>query len=181
MATMNRRDRRRAEAQQRAQGRPTKLVVRFMGNVDPSQPALESKLLTHICGYLRDFLYMAEGVITLDDGVEHLFTYKVTGDIVEMKLWRRDEAELDLNDALIARFLGSRYLGRCYLRYYELEALGLVDNRASLNVWMDAGAFPRAIKISGPYGKTLVWLAIEVARLIARRVAERDASSPDNG
>jgi predicted DNA-binding transcriptional regulator AlpA len=87
------------------------------------------------------------------------------------------QSQHDLDDALIARFLGSQYLGRRYLRYYELEALGLVDNRASLKVWMDAGAFPRAIKISGPYGKTLVWLAIEVARLIAQRVAERDASN----
>jgi predicted DNA-binding transcriptional regulator AlpA len=86
------------------------------------------------------------------------------------------QSQLDLDDALIARFLGSRYLGRRYLRYHELEALGLVDNRASLKLWMDDGAFPRAIKISGPYGKTLVWLAIEVAQLVAQRVAERDAS-----
>jgi predicted DNA-binding transcriptional regulator AlpA len=91
------------------------------------------------------------------------------------------QSQHDLDDALIARFLGSRYLGRRYLRYHELESLGLVDNRASLKLWMDGGSFPRAIKISGPYGKTLVWLAIEVARLIAQRVAERDASSPDNG
>src|SRR5215831_5234553 len=89
------------------------------------------------------------------------------------------QSQLDLDDALIARFLGSRYLGRRYLRYHELEALGLVDNRASLKLWMDGGQFPRAIRISGPYGKTLVWLAVEIARLIEQRVAERDAS-PDN-
>jgi predicted DNA-binding transcriptional regulator AlpA len=91
------------------------------------------------------------------------------------------QSQLELDDALIAQFLGSRFLGRRYLRYHELESLGLVDNRASLKLWMDGGTFPRAIKISGPYGKTLVWLAIEVARLIAQRVAERDASSPDDG
>jgi len=90
------------------------------------------------------------------------------------------QSHADIDDALIAQFLGSRYLGRRYLRYAELEALGLVDNRGSLKFWMDGGKFPRAIKIAGPYGKTLVWLAIEVARLIAQRVAERDAS-PDNG
>jgi len=89
------------------------------------------------------------------------------------------QSHLDIDDALIAQFLGSRYLGRRYLRYAELEALGLVDNRASLKNWMDSGGFPRGIKIPGPYGKTLVWLAIEVAQLIAQRVAERDAS-PDN-
>jgi hypothetical protein len=87
----------------------------------------------------------------------------------------------DLDDALIAEFLGSRFLGRRYLRYAELEQLGLVDNRSSLKLWMDAGAFPRGIKIPGPYGKTLVWQAAEVARLIAQRVRERDSSpSPEN-
>jgi hypothetical protein len=86
------------------------------------------------------------------------------------------QSQLDLDDALIAQFLGSRFLGRRYLRYSELESLGLVDNRSSLKLWMDAGAFPRGIKIPGPHGKTLVWLAVEVARLIAQRVAEREAS-----
>ena len=83
-------------------------------------------------------------------------------------------SQFDIDDALIAQFLGPRYLGRRYLRYAELEALGLCDNRASLKNWMDAGGFPRAIKIPGPYGKTLVWHAVEVARLIAQRVRERE-------
>jgi predicted DNA-binding transcriptional regulator AlpA len=89
------------------------------------------------------------------------------------------QSQADIDDGLIARFLGSKYLGRRYLRYAELEALGLVDNRGSLQNWMDVGAFPRGIKIPGPYGKVLVWLAVEIAQLIAQRVAERDAS-PDN-
>ena len=83
------------------------------------------------------------------------------------------QSQLDVDDALIAQFLGPRYLGRRYLRYAELEALGLCDNRASLKNWMDAGGFPRGIKIPGPYGKTLVWHAVEVARLIAQRVRVR--------
>ena len=33
------------------------------------------------------------------------------------------QSQLDIDDALIARFLGSKYLGRRYLRYAELEAL----------------------------------------------------------
>jgi predicted DNA-binding transcriptional regulator AlpA len=89
------------------------------------------------------------------------------------------QSQLDIDDALIAQFLGSRYLGRRYLRYAELEQLGLVDNRSSLTVWMNVGAFPRGIKIPGRYGKTLVWLAVEVAQLVAQRVRERDAS-PEN-
>src|SRR5262245_38661483 len=86
------------------------------------------------------------------------------------------QSQADIDDGLIARFLGSKYLGRRYLRYAELEALGLIDNRGSLQNWMDVGAFPRGIKIPGPYGKVLVWLVVEIAQLIAQRVAERDAS-----
>jgi hypothetical protein len=85
----------------------------------------------------------------------------------------------NIDDALIEQFLGPRYAGRRFLRYSELAELGLVDNRATLKLWIDAGAFPRGIKIPGPYGKTLVWQAVELARLIAQRVAERDAS-PEN-
>jgi predicted DNA-binding transcriptional regulator AlpA len=84
------------------------------------------------------------------------------------------DAQCDSHDALIARFLGSRYLGRRYLRYAELEALGIVDCRDSLNNWMRAGGFPRSIKIPSRYGKTLVWDAVEVAQHIAQRCAERD-------
>ena len=86
----------------------------------------------------------------------------------------------NIDDTLIEQFLGPQFTGRRYLRYAELEALGLVDNRASLKNWMDAGGFPRGIKIPGPAGKTLVWSAVEVARLIAQRVAERDASPESN-
>jgi hypothetical protein len=86
----------------------------------------------------------------------------------------------NIDDTLIEQFLGTQFTGRRYLRYAELEALGLVDNRATLKLWMDARAFPRGIKIPGPYGKTLVWAAVEVVRLIAQRVAERDAASESN-
>ena len=84
------------------------------------------------------------------------------------------------SDALIERFLGSRYLGRRYLRYAELEALGICDNRGSLVNWMRAGGFPRGIKIPGSTGKTLVWDALEVAQHIAQRCAERELAPPDN-
>jgi predicted DNA-binding transcriptional regulator AlpA len=90
------------------------------------------------------------------------------------------QASCDSDDALIARFLGSRYLGRRYLRYAELEALGICDDRSTLVNWMRAGGFPRAIKISSRYGKTLVWVALEVAQHIAQRCAERELESPDN-
>jgi predicted DNA-binding transcriptional regulator AlpA len=90
------------------------------------------------------------------------------------------QSQLNIDDdALIAQFLGRQYVGRRYLRYAELEALGLCDNRSSLKNWMDAGGFPRAIRIPGRTGKTLVWHAAEVAQLIAQRVRERDAS-PEN-
>jgi predicted DNA-binding transcriptional regulator AlpA len=90
------------------------------------------------------------------------------------------QSQWEIDDALIGRFLGTRYIGRRYLRYSELEALGLVDNRGSLKNWIDAGAFPRGIKIPGRTGKTLVWHAVEVARHIAQRVAARESASPDD-
>jgi predicted DNA-binding transcriptional regulator AlpA len=79
-------------------------------------------------------------------------------------------------EALAAEFLGPRYAGRRFLRYRELRELGLVGNRATLDLWMDKGAFPRGLKLPGPYGKTLVWHVPELVRLIAQRLAERDAS-----
>jgi predicted DNA-binding transcriptional regulator AlpA len=90
------------------------------------------------------------------------------------------QASCDSDDALIARFLGSRYLGRRYLRYSELEALGIVDDRSTLVSWMRAGGFPRSLKIPSRYGKTLVWDALEVAQHIAQRVAARDLSPLEN-
>jgi hypothetical protein len=77
-------------------------------------------------------------------------------------------------EALAAEFLGPRYAGRCFLRYAELQELGLVDNRATLNLWIGKGVFPRGLKIPGPYGKTLVWHVPELVRLLAQRFAERD-------
>jgi hypothetical protein len=81
------------------------------------------------------------------------------------------------SDALIEQHLGRTYAGRRFLRYAELEALGLVDNRGTLENWMAAGAFPLALRIPGKYGKVLVWSAVEVAALIARRFRERDGSA----
>jgi predicted DNA-binding transcriptional regulator AlpA len=82
-------------------------------------------------------------------------------------------------EAIAAEFLGPRYAGRRFLRYRELEELGLVDNRATLELWIDKGAFPRGLKIPGPYGKTLVWAVSEIARLVAQRVRERDDPSAE--
>ena len=77
------------------------------------------------------------------------------------------------DEQLVARFLGPGFAGRRYLRYRELAALGIVRDRITLNQWMERGAFPRGIRIAGPYGKTLVWLVPEVVDAIAARAAER--------
>jgi hypothetical protein len=84
----------------------------------------------------------------------------------------------------IAKFLGPRFAGRRYLRYSELEELGIVGNRATLKLWIDAGAFPGGIKIAGPYGRTLVWSVPEVVQVLAARADERaprrDGEAPRN-
>ena len=86
----------------------------------------------------------------------------------------------DRDDALIERHLGTRYLGRRYISFAELIALGVVDNRATLTLWVEAGVFPRPIKLAGPTGKSLRWVAIEIAQLIATRCAERDEAPTAN-
>jgi predicted DNA-binding transcriptional regulator AlpA len=78
------------------------------------------------------------------------------------------------DERLIAQFLGSAFSGRRYLRYAELEALGIVDNRATLALWIRKRVFPAPLKIAGRTGKTLVWLAPEIARHVAQRASERD-------
>ena len=78
-----------------------------------------------------------------------------------------------LREDLIAKFLGPRYAGRRYLRYGELEELGIVGNRATLKLWIDAGAFPPGIRIAGPYGRTLVWSVPEIVHVLAARADER--------
>jgi predicted DNA-binding transcriptional regulator AlpA len=81
-----------------------------------------------------------------------------------------------LCEQLIDRHLGPYYSGRRYLRFRELQQLGIVTNRATLKLWIDSGAFPAGIKLAGPRGKTLLWRADEVARVIAERTAERESS-----
>jgi hypothetical protein len=83
-----------------------------------------------------------------------------------------------LREDLITKFLGPRFAGRRFLRYAELEELGIVHNRACLKLWMDAGAFPRGIRIAGPYGRTLVWSVPEVVQMLTERAAERTATLP---
>ena len=78
-----------------------------------------------------------------------------------------------LREDLITTFLGPRFAGRRYLRYGELELLGIVGNRATLKLWIDAGAFPPGIRIAGPYGRTLVWSVPEVVQVLADRADER--------
>jgi hypothetical protein len=84
---------------------------------------------------------------------------------------------MDALENLVLRYLGHRYQGRRYLRYAELRELGIVANRATLRLWMEAGAFPRGIKIAGPYGHTLLWLVSEVVQVLADRAADRTASA----
>jgi hypothetical protein len=82
-------------------------------------------------------------------------------------------------ETLAAKFLGPRFAGRRYLRYGEIESLGIVTNRGTLDLWIERGAFPRGIRIAGPYGKTLVWLVPEIVEVLAERAAARE-DRPDH-
>ena len=63
---------------------------------------------------------------------------------------------------------------RRYLRYSDLQRLGVVSNRATLSYWIRNGQFPAGIRIAGPRGRTLVWSVAEIAEHLAERAAERD-------
>jgi predicted DNA-binding transcriptional regulator AlpA len=80
----------------------------------------------------------------------------------------------DIDDALIARFLGQQFAGRRFLTFHEIQSLGLVDNRQTLRTWIEQGAFPAPLKLAGPHGKSTRWLVGEIVAVIMQRLAERD-------
>jgi predicted DNA-binding transcriptional regulator AlpA len=63
---------------------------------------------------------------------------------------------------------------RRFLRYADLQRLGVVSNRGTLAYWIKHGQFPAGIKIAGPRGRTLVWDVGEVSAVLAQRAAERE-------
>src|SRR5262249_40557824 len=76
-------------------------------------------------------------------------------------------------EALIARYLGPRFQGRRFLRFVEIQQIGIVSNRSTLDDWIERGWFPAGIRLAGPRGKSLVWPVSEIVELIAERAAER--------
>jgi hypothetical protein len=83
-------------------------------------------------------------------------------------------------ESLVAEFLGPRFSGRRFLRYAELESLGVIDNRATLALWVSRGAFPAPLRIPGRFGKTLVWLVPEVVRHLAAARLQIPATTSDS-
>jgi predicted DNA-binding transcriptional regulator AlpA len=67
------------------------------------------------------------------------------------------------------RFLGPAYAGRQFLRYADIVALGIVNNRTTLNNWIAAGKFPEPIHLQSRTGSTLVWAADAVAAFLAAK------------
>jgi predicted DNA-binding transcriptional regulator AlpA len=59
-----------------------------------------------------------------------------------------------------------------YLRFRDLVARGVVNNRMTLRRWIAAGTFPAPVSL-GP--NTKAWLVDEVEAAEAARLAERDA------
>jgi hypothetical protein len=85
------------------------------------------------------------------------------------------------SDQTIVEFLGEQYRGRRYIRFADLVALGLFNNRRTLKTWVELGAFPAGIRLPSKHGATLVWSAAEVAQTLADRHAERDSKHPPQG
>jgi hypothetical protein len=74
-----------------------RLELHYRSDIDPSQPAMQVQIRSHIARYLRDFPQSGEGVITLA-GVEHCFAYIVQDDVVDTVIGPPDYVEQVLNE-----------------------------------------------------------------------------------
>ncbi len=64
------------------------------------------------------------------------------------------------------------FFGRRYLRCAELIEIGVVPNRVTLRRLISAGLFPKPLRLSA---RVLLWDSNEIAALVDRLAAERDA------
>jgi predicted DNA-binding transcriptional regulator AlpA len=65
----------------------------------------------------------------------------------------------------------SQFFGRRFLRFSELQEIGIVKHRSTLDRWVAEGRFPKPLKLGA---RVAVWDAEEIAKVIATRAAERD-------
>src|SRR5215467_12703297 len=71
--------------------------VRYLSDVDLSQPGMQVEIRNHIARCLRDYPGGDEGVITLA-GVEHSVMYVVRDDVVDAVIGPRDYIEQIANE-----------------------------------------------------------------------------------
>lgn len=64
-------------------------------------------------------------------------------------------------------------MSRHYLRFCDLKARGLVNNRTTLARWIRLGLFPRPVQL-GP--NSIAWPAEEIEAFQQARAAERDCA-----
>ena len=81
--------------------------------------------------------------------------------------------EEDAMDAITSVFGDRRYL-----RYADLQRLGVVSNRGTLAYWIKHGQFPAGIRLAGPRGRTLVWSAAEIAEHLERAAERQHGKAP---
>jgi predicted DNA-binding transcriptional regulator AlpA len=82
-----------------------------------------------------------------------------------------------MSELTIADILGERFAGRRFLRPNDLFELGVVDNRSTLDLWIDQGLFPTPLRVGK---RCLLFPVSEIAAVLIARAREREASQPSS-
>jgi hypothetical protein len=75
------------------------------------------------------------------------------------------------DDLTTESILGPRFAGRRFLRVADLIELGIVDNRSTLEYWVDKGWLPRPMRVGA---RVLIFPVTEVVEVLTRRARDRD-------
>jgi predicted DNA-binding transcriptional regulator AlpA len=76
-----------------------------------------------------------------------------------------------MSQLTIDDILGPRFAGRRFLRPNDLFELGIVDNRATMDYWVEQGVLPPPMRVGK---RCLLFPVSEVAALFIARARERD-------
>jgi predicted DNA-binding transcriptional regulator AlpA len=76
-----------------------------------------------------------------------------------------------MSELTIDDILGPRFAGRRFLRPNDLFQLGIVHNRATMDLWIEQGLLPAPVRVGK---RCLLFPVTEIAALLIARARERD-------
>jgi hypothetical protein len=80
-----------------------------------------------------------------------------------------------MSELTVDDILGPRFAGRRFLRPNDLFELGIVDDRATMDYWVEQGVLPPPMRVGK---RCLLFPVTEIAALLIARAREREASQP---